>query len=96
MQPTVKIKIRYTVLGLLIGIGFVLLTGFRLPGPSQGGTAGYQFFKEKDSTGVWIFEPDTGTSKFFDREKGEVVINSYQMDTITVKAGAMPKQKQSP
>ena len=85
MQPRVTVKTKYILLGILIVICFVLLSGFKLPSASEpGGT--YQFFKETDSAGVWVFEPETGTSKFFDIEKGVVIINSFQMDSITVKS----------
>ena len=70
----------------LIAVCFAFLTGFRLPGGPQASGGNYQFYKEKESSGVWIFEPDTGTSKFFDVENGVVIINSFQMDSITVKS----------
>ena len=85
MKPIWTAKLKYVVLGALVVICFALFTGFRLPGPPQ--TSGsYQFFKEKDSPGVWVFEPDTGVSKFFDVEKGVVIVNSFQMNSITVKS----------
>jgi hypothetical protein len=87
MRQTAKAKIHYIVLGILAAICFIMLSGFKLPSPPEPG-GNYQFFKEKDSAGVWVFEPDTGTSKFFDIEKGIVITNSYQMDSITVKSDA--------
>ena len=78
-------QIKYVILGILIAAGFVIFTGFKLPGPSEQ-SGNYQFFKEKDTTGVWVFEPDTGTSKYFDIEKGVVIVNSFQMDSITVRS----------
>ena len=87
MQHTVKVKMKYVILGMLAVVCFIVLSGFRLPSPPEPGS-NYQFFKEKNSSGVWVFEPDTGTSKFFDIEKGAVIINSYQMDSITVKSNA--------
>lgn len=87
MESIFMPKIKYLILGFLIAAGFILVTGFRLPSPPAAGGS-YQFFKEKDSPGVWVFEPDTGMSKYFDVEKGVVIINSYQMDSITVKSNA--------
>ena len=87
MRQTVKVKMKYVIWGILTVICFIMLSGFRLPSPPESG-GNYQFFKEKDSAGVWVFEPDTGASKFFDMEKGVVIINSYQMDSITVKSDA--------
>ena len=84
MKPISTAKFKYVLLGALIVLCFVLFTGFRLPAPQTGGS--YQFFKEKDSSGVWVFEPDTGVSKYFDVEKGVVIVNSFQMDSITVKS----------
>ena len=85
MRQIIPVKIQYVVLGILIAVCFIMLSGFRLPStPEPGGN--YQFFKEKGGAGIWVFEPDTGTSKFFDMEKGIVIINSYQMDSITVKS----------
>ena len=87
MQARETVRIKYILFGILMAICFVMLSGFKLPSsPEPGGN--YQFFKEKDSAGVWVFEPDTGASKFFDMEKGVVIINSYQMDSITVKSDA--------
>jgi hypothetical protein len=80
-------KISLIFVGVVITICFLFFTGFRLPSPPDP-TAGYQFFKEKNSTGVWVFEPETGTSKYFDIEKGMVVVNSFQMDSISVKTDA--------
>ena len=87
MQQNEKVKMKYVFLGMLAVICFIVLSGFRLPSPPETGS-NYQFFKEKNSSGVWVFEPDTGTSKFFDIEKGVVIINSYQMDNITIKSDA--------
>ena len=84
MENKLKTRMVYIVLGIFIAACFFMLTGFRLPG-AQESVGGYQFFKESDSSGVWVFEPDTGTSKYFDVEKGIVIINSYPMDTISVK-----------
>ena len=77
-------KMIYVLLGMLIMICFFVFTGFRLPSPPEQ-TAGYQFFKEEGKPGVWVFEPESGTSKYFDVEKGVVIINSFQMDSISVK-----------
>lgn len=87
MQSIFTTKTKYIIFGFLIAIFFVLVTGFRLPTPPAAG-GGYQFFKEKDTPGVWVFESDTGVSKFFDVEKGVVIVNSFQMDSITVKSKA--------
>ena len=85
MQERETVRIKYILFGILMAICFVMLSGFKLPSaPEPGGN--YQFFKETDSTGVWVFEPDTGTSKFFDIKEGVVIINSFQMDSITVKS----------
>ena len=84
MENRIKIRLSYLVLGILIAACFFMFTGFRLPSTQDSG-ASYQFYKEKDSSGVWVFEPDTGTSKYFDVEKGVVIINSFPMDTISVK-----------
>ena len=84
MESRIKIKIHYLIMGILIAVCFFMFTGFRLPSaPEPSGS--YQFYKEKDSSGVWVFEPDSGTSKYFDVEKGVVIINSFPMDTISVK-----------
>lgn len=85
MKSMFTVKTKYLFCGFLIAILFVLVTGFRLPSPQPSGGS-YQFFKEKDNPGVWVFEPDTGVSKFFDIEKGVVIVNSFQMDSITVKS----------
>ena len=85
MKSIFTTKTRYVIFGALIAIFFVLVTGFRLPSPPATG-GGYQFFKEKGTPGVWVFEPDSGVSKFFDVEKGVVIVNSFQMDSITVKS----------
>jgi hypothetical protein len=85
MKPTSTANLKYAVIGALVAICFALFTGFRMPGPSQTGGS-YQFFKEKDHPGVWVFEPDSGVSKYFDVEKGVVIVNSFQMDSITVKS----------
>lgn len=87
MKSIFSIQTKYFLCGVLIAIFFVLLTGFRLPSPQPSGGS-YQFFKEKDTPGVWVFEPDTGVSKFFDMEKGVVIVNSFQMNSITVKSKA--------
>lgn len=87
MKSIFTTKTKYLFLGFLIAVIFVLATGFRLPSPQPAGGS-YQFFKEKENPGVWVFEPDTGVSKFFDMEKGIVIINSFQMDSITVKSNA--------
>ena len=84
MENKNKIKMNYLVLGILIAVCFFMFTGFRLPS-AQEPAGSYQFYKEKDSSGVWVFEPDTGSSKYFDVEKGVVIINSFPMDTISVK-----------
>jgi hypothetical protein len=84
MNKTLISKFTYILLGMVITICFLLFTGFRLPSPPEPGGS-YQFFKEKDSKGVWVFEPETGISKYFDVEKGQVVVNSFQMDSISVK-----------
>jgi hypothetical protein len=84
MENRIKIRMNYLVLGILIAACFFMFTGFRLPGAQESGGS-YQFYKEKDSSGVWVFEPDTGSSKYFDVEKGVVIINSFPMDTISVK-----------
>jgi hypothetical protein len=87
MKSILTTTTKYLFLGFLIAILFVLVTGFRLPSPQSSGGS-YQFFKEKDTPGVWVFEPDTGVSKFFDMEKGVVIVNSFQMNSITVKSKA--------
>ena len=84
MEKRINIKMKYLLIGILIAVCFFILTGFRLPSAPEP-TGGYQFYKEKDSNGVWVFEPDTGTSKYFDVEKGVVIINSFPMDSISVK-----------
>ena len=84
MNQTLISKFTFILLGMMIAICFFLLTGFKLPSPPEPG-GNYQFFKEKDSTGVWVFEPDTGSSKYFDVENGQVIVNSFQMDSISVK-----------
>lgn len=87
MKPISTAKFKYAALGALVVICLALFTGFRLPGPPQS-SGSYQFFKEKNSPGVWVFEPDSGVSKYFDVEKGVVIVNSFQMDSITVKSDA--------
>ncbi|MBW1697076.1 MAG: hypothetical protein JRH18_06750 [Deltaproteobacteria bacterium] len=84
MNPNTFNKLAYVLLGITIAVCFFLLTGFRLPGPPEP-VGNYQFFKEKGSSGIWVFEPETGTSKYFDLENGQVIINSFQMDSISVK-----------
>lgn len=84
MENRIKTRMNYLVLGILIAACFFIFTGFRLPGVQEPGGS-YQFYKEKDSSGVWVFEPDSGSSKYFDVEKGVVIINSFPMDTISVK-----------
>ena len=84
MESSIRTRMSYLTLGILIAACFFMFTGFRLPGTQEPGGS-YQFYKEKDSGGVWVFEPDTGTSKYFDVEKGVVIINSFPMDTISVK-----------
>jgi len=84
MNENMISKMPYVLLGMLIVICFFVLTGFRLPGPPEP-TAGYQFYKEEGKPGFWVFEPESGTSKYFDVEKGLVIINSFQMDSISVK-----------
>ena len=84
MENRINIKMKYFLIGILIAVCFLIITGFRLPSaPEPAGS--YQFYKEKDINGVWVFEPDTGTSKYFDLEKGVVIINSFPMDSISVK-----------
>ncbi len=84
MNQTLISKFTFILLGMMIAICFFLLTGFKLPSPPES-AGNYQFFKEKDSTGVWVFEPETGSSKYFDVEKGQVIVNSFQMDSISIK-----------
>ena len=84
MSQTLISKFTFILLGMMIAICFFLLTGFKLPSPPEP-AGNYQFFKEKDSTGVWVFEPETGSSKYFDVEKGQVIVNSFQMDSISIK-----------
>jgi len=87
MKSIFTTKTKYLFCGFVIAIFFVLVTGFRLPNPQPSGGS-YQFFKEKENPGVWVFEPDTGVSKYFDIEKGVIIVNSFQMDSITVKTKA--------
>ncbi len=87
MKSIYTTRTQYLIFGFLIAICFVWVTGFRLPSPPAS-NGSYQFFKEKDTSGVWVFEPDTGASKFFDIEKGVVIVNSFQMNSITVKSNA--------
>ena len=84
MNENMISKMPYVLFGMLIVICFFVLTGFRLPSPPEP-TAGYQFYKEEGKPGFWVFEPESGTSKYFDVEKGLVIINSFQMDSISVK-----------
>ena len=93
MENILKTRIIFVGLGIFIAVCFFMLTGFRLPSAQESG-GGYQFFKESDSSGVWVFDPDTGSSKYFDQEKGVVIINSYPMDTISVKTNIKTTEQQ--
>ncbi|RJQ61548.1 MAG: hypothetical protein C4530_06230 [Desulfobacteraceae bacterium] len=95
MQPDIRNKMKYVLFGVLAALSFLILSGFRLPAPPSS-DGSYQFFKEKESSGVWVFEVDTGTSKFFDVENGVVIVNSFQMDSITVKSKAKTNESKNP
>lgn len=95
MLPDIRTRMKFILLGIFVAVCFFIVSGFRLPTPPAS-NGSYQFFKEKESTGVWVFETDTGISKYFDLEKGVVIVNSFQMDSITVKSGVKTNESKKP